>query len=252
MKKLLLSLAAVALTGTAFGAEVTSIGDVSLDDTLSATVTVTAQCSRGLILTDNTGSILYYNQNINLSEYPIGTILTVNGKVSQYNHGLQLTDAATLTVTTPGDGSYTYPTPTAYTAQMLTEAAAVTDNILATYVTIEGKLSISGSYYNVIVEGTDVQGSVYYPTDQVIGMLEDGKTYKLTGYFTAISGSSTKYFNIIVTGINVSEVGGVESVGIDLNAPVEYYNLQGVRVNNPSKGVYILRQGDKTSKVVVR
>ena len=44
---------------------------------------------------------------------------------------------------------------------------------------------------------------------------------------------------------------GVESI-IDVNAPAVYYNLQGVKVNNPEKGVYVVKQGDKTSKVVIR
>lgn len=35
------------------------------------------------------------------------------------------------------------------------------------------------------------------------------------------------------------------------NAPTLYYNLQGVRVDNPTKGVYILRQGSKATKVVL-
>ncbi len=35
-------------------------------------------------------------------------------------------------------------------------------------------------------------------------------------------------------------------------APVEYYNLQGVRVNKAdAKGIYILKQGNKTSKVIL-
>ncbi|MDE6574050.1 MAG: hypothetical protein K2L84_01825 [Muribaculaceae bacterium] len=38
----------------------------------------------------------------------------------------------------------------------------------------------------------------------------------------------------------------------DENAPVEYYNLQGVRVQNPENGMYIRRQGTKTSKVIVK
>ena len=42
----------------------------------------------------------------------------------------------------------------------------------------------------------------------------------------------------------------VENTFIDSSAtPVEYYNLQGVRVDNPEKGVYIKRQGGKTTKV---
>ena len=48
---------------------------------------------------------------------------------------------------------------------------------------------------------------------------------------------------------------GVEDIiaGGDGDAPVEYYNLQGFRVMNPAKGqIYIVRQGDKVSKVLYR
>lgn len=38
----------------------------------------------------------------------------------------------------------------------------------------------------------------------------------------------------------------------DNNAPVEYYNLQGVRVANPENGLYIRRQGAEVTKVVVK
>lgn len=47
---------------------------------------------------------------------------------------------------------------------------------------------------------------------------------------------------------------GVDDIITDTNdnAPVEYFNLQGVKVENPSTGLYIKRQGQKTSKVVIR
>lgn len=39
----------------------------------------------------------------------------------------------------------------------------------------------------------------------------------------------------------------------DENAPVEYYNLQGVRINEPAAGqVVIRRQGSKVAKIIVR
>ena len=41
------------------------------------------------------------------------------------------------------------------------------------------------------------------------------------------------------------------NIELDLNAPVEYYNLQGVRVENPTSGLYIRRQGNNVSKVVL-
>ena len=40
--------------------------------------------------------------------------------------------------------------------------------------------------------------------------------------------------------------------GADNDAPAVYYNLQGVRVDNPANGVYIVRKGNKTSKVLVK
>lgn len=43
---------------------------------------------------------------------------------------------------------------------------------------------------------------------------------------------------------------GVEGIAVDENAPVEYYNLQGVRVANPDKGIYIVKQGNKVTKVI--
>jgi hypothetical protein len=59
--------------------------------------------------------------------------------------------------------------------------------------------------------------------------------------------------------INVTFNGQKQSSGIssvatdDTQAPVEYYNLQGIRVNNPAAGgVYIRRQGSTVSKVLVK
>ncbi len=47
--------------------------------------------------------------------------------------------------------------------------------------------------------------------------------------------------------------GAVNEVAADYNsdAPVEYYNLQGMRVSNPANGIFIRRQGNKATKVVL-
>jgi hypothetical protein len=66
------------------------------------------------------------------------------------------------------------------------------------------------------------------------------------------------YLDLSGTSINVlsldfgddSEVSGIEDVNAE-DAEVEYYNLQGVKVENPEKGIYIMKQGGKTSKVVL-
>ncbi len=43
----------------------------------------------------------------------------------------------------------------------------------------------------------------------------------------------------------------IEVVDTDENAPVEYYNLQGVKVENPAGGIFIKKQAGKTTKVVL-
>ncbi len=54
------------------------------------------------------------------------------------------------------------------------------------------------------------------------------------------------------------EVDGVEEIIADAaanneNAPVEYYNLQGMKINNPAAGqIVIRRQGNKSAKMIVR
>ena len=43
----------------------------------------------------------------------------------------------------------------------------------------------------------------------------------------------------------------VEEVEAEVNAPVEYYNLQGVKVANPKNGIFIKKQGCRASKVIM-
>lgn len=45
---------------------------------------------------------------------------------------------------------------------------------------------------------------------------------------------------------------GVIELVTDKNAPVEYYNLQGVRVEDPSNGLYLVRKGGKVSKIMIK
>lgn len=49
-----------------------------------------------------------------------------------------------------------------------------------------------------------------------------------------------------------TDLSGIGSVGADSDdAPAEYFNLQGMRVDNPSKGIFIKRQGSKVTKLIL-
>ncbi len=88
---------------------------------------------------------------------------------------------------------------------------------------------------------------------------EPGKKYNLMLCYSVGSslnpimslGSILAQRQIMIT-FKVPEAAGVEDITVDENAPVEWYNLQGLKVDyeNAPAGVYIRRQGSKTTKVL--
>ncbi|MDE6696146.1 MAG: VWA domain-containing protein [Muribaculaceae bacterium] len=65
----------------------------------------------------------------------------------------------------------------------------------------------------------------------------------------------TKLKNVVNSVIErlADKKSGVGLVTIDDDdAPVEYYNLNGIRVENPSNGIYIQRKGNKIKKILIR
>lgn len=64
-------------------------------------------------------------------------------------------------------------------------------------------------------------------------------------------GGNTCGLNTIT--VTFSELSGISDVEINENAPVEFFNLQGVRVNGDlTPGLYIRRQGNNATKVIVK
>lgn len=73
---------------------------------------------------------------------------------------------------------------------------------------------------------------------------------KLKAHGLVISG-----FAVTVTKVSLITVdqSGIEDISTDSNdMPVEYYNLNGMRVDNPANGIFIRRQGNKVSKIYIR
>ena len=79
-----------------------------------------------------------------------------------------------------------------------------------------------------------------YPIEQTIYEYD----YELMEDYPALRYTSEGYFDASA---------GIDDVTVDTDAPVEYFNLQGIRVANPSAGnIHIRRQGAKTDKVLVK
>lgn len=76
------------------------------------------------------------------------------------------------------------------------------------------------------------------------------------GKQVTVYGNILKYFNM--PGVkNTSEykfgTSAIDAIDADdSDAPVEYFNLQGVRVDEPQNGLYIRRQGSTVTKVIVK
>ena len=70
--------------------------------------------------------------------------------------------------------------------------------------------------------------------------------------FAGLVNSFIYDFQLLYVG-NIFEPTGIHDVQLDknTNAPVEYYNLQGIRVSEPTKGgIYIRRQGNVSTKIM--
>lgn len=95
------------------------------------------------------------------------------------------------------------------------------------------------------------------------GVLKSDKNAKTTIWTPKDGGKTNEAYIDCVGGAYISSIdvsycasGGasiiIPTVNNDPNAPVEYYNLQGVKINNPSNGMYIRRQGSQTTKIIIK
>ncbi|MCH5226195.1 MAG: hypothetical protein J1F16_00025 [Muribaculaceae bacterium] len=172
-------------------------------DSLEAVAVVTGISSRGLILTDNAGSILYYyGTNFNSAPYSIGTVVEAKGLINTYNDVLQLSSTAQLKVI--GSKSYNYPMPTAIDGSYINAEIGNIEPRLATYVTLDCITFESGYALLGMIDGTTHAAYVYWPDSSILGSLEKGGVYTLTGYFlgiSAIPASDNPVVNILVTNV---------------------------------------------------
>lgn len=89
----------------------------------------------------------------------------------------------------------------------------------------------------------------FYTVGPVSLSAYDGKKVELGFKYVSTSevAGTWEVKNIFVTALSESAIEDIEAA----DAPVEYYNLQGIRVAEPTSGLYIKRQGDKVTKVIL-
>lgn len=179
--------------------------------------TVSATYERGFLLTDATGSILVYTGAV--TDYSIGDIINLKGAVSAYAGLNQFTSTAIITKT--GSETFTQPAPTVFDAAALD--AYLTAPVVK-YATYTGVLTISGTYYNIAVEGTTTAvGSISYPSAAMVPDTLSGKSVTVTGYLIGVSSST--YANTMLVKIEVAGEGSGEEGGGDEGEEITGTNL---------------------------
>lgn len=120
-------------------------------------------------------------------------------------------------------------------------------------------------YFGIIPTGLSIDeiydSGDYYLYASVADGTRDGDKFTFPIIYVGLEGTEyaqTPLFDGACFTINIPGAGsnGIDNVkadtGNDANAPVEYFDLQGRRVTNPSAGIYIRRQGGHSSKLYVK
>ena len=173
---------------------------------------VAAVNAKSYILVDETNQsdyILAY-KNSEPSEVKIGDLVQISGNITEYAQMMQIQNPIVNKVIS--NSSVSYPTP-----DILDGDAA--DALVASperkFIQFTGTLSISGSHYNVTIDGASTAvGSISYPAEDLSAY--NGKPITLTGYFNGVSGS--RYLNIFITSINAAPYCDVAPASLSVNS----------------------------------
>jgi hypothetical protein len=90
--------------------------------------------------------------------------------------------------------------------------------------------------------------------DDELTYIDDSNTITIPKSFGIFNGREFTGNTVYITLPDSFKLNSVSDVSIDSNATVEYYNLNGIRVNenNLVPGLYIRRQGSTAKKVIVK
>ncbi|WP_303026935.1 calycin-like domain-containing protein [Duncaniella muris] len=162
--------------------------------------------------------------------------------IEMLGNNLASNKPATIEITPAGEGKCTFTLPN-FVLEMAGEEPIVLGDIVVNDVTTSEENGVTT--YNGDVKGLQLAG----------GIVAD---VTLNG---TISGNNVVMnIDVMWSGIPIkvtftSTTSGITDITVDnSNAPVEFYNLQGVRVNadNLTPGIYVRRQGSQVSKVLVK
>ena len=155
--------------------------------------------------------------------------------------------------------------PVTFTLNQETNTAA--DNQVVTALGDGSGASYDFMFYNLVFTEDSTKVSVGEPVETFAIIPQEGAEGVMTYIYKDYTFVGTPYngqwaplfdggiiydFQLLYVG-DIFDPTGIHDVQLDknTNAPVEYYNLQGIRVNEPTKGgIYIRRQGNVSTKIM--
>ncbi len=163
---------------------------------------VAANYQSGFVMEDATGQMLVYQfvsgQTITIPA--VGAKVTVKGSVESRNGMLQFSPSG-LEITENGTGTVKTQTATELDGAAVT---ALFGAPVMEYVKYTGKLTVSGNYYNVAIDGTEVIGSLSYPNADLNVSSFNGQVVDVEGWFIGATTASdgAKYLTTLVVKIS--------------------------------------------------
>lgn len=283
MKKILLSLATLAVASSAFAADevVTLRGDFNSwgsDQVLELKdgvyTTTVERLIPGFKVVVNNGQDNWYGSNDGIElNTPLtvsgdgGNIMFANTQMTAINNCEVTFDLSAMTLTVNGEAevSETPITPTYWIhgnfAGTDWASTEMTENEGVWSCTIEN-IDQSGSFGIKEMTGAS-QTAWFWSKDKtdITGPIENLAVEKEgtegaagANWNYTLSGSFEFIFDIENMTLTIKEVGSgaIDAIDVENEVTAVYYNLQGVRINEPANGMFIVKRGNKVTKELVK
>lgn len=197
---------------------------------------------------------LYDEDNLYFVSYVIDRTLVSDAEV---NDGVQLSiDVDNVSDTSPQKGIYTFFLNTNGKAEFAygeggefheatAEGVEYVVNVKKTYYMLEVAIPWKVLGLDSAPVGRDMRVNV-----EVRDIRPDGYRFEVIPDARSYSSYTWPLFNLVP-----KETGGIEGVEMtpagSVDMPEEYFNLQGMKVNNPKGGIFVRRKGNVAEKVVI-
>ncbi len=226
-------------------AEALALGADGVTDAITFTgnATVVYQNNRHLYVKDAETWTLFYCKDVEMPKYNNGDVISGFQMTYTTNDGQPqfLPVAGTFTEGVAGEE----------VSPVVITASEVTLANYHKYVVIVNAAFANSETKNTGY-ATDATGTAtIYATwnnsysDPQVGFPETDGNYDIKGFVSSYNGN----FQVLAT--EFAEANAIENIESSDNAPVEYFNMQGIRVDNPENGLFIRRQGNKVEKIIL-